>query len=172
MHRFDGTNTTGVYRIKMFFYFFTEESRQTCYPCPLNNAWKDKVMEAASNVLVLVISTSTRSSTSALDMMPTAVDTGDTGEQEDVDEESPSKQQRVDGCDVGPLFQSCSYWPDSPEAYHLFKPRSESVSRRIGACFNGLQEHCKLLGIWRLSAVISFKSPISSQPHILDRGHL
>ena len=40
MQRFDGTNTKGVYRIKfqkMCFYFFTEESRQTCYPCPLNN---------------------------------------------------------------------------------------------------------------------------------------
>ena len=91
-------------------------------------------MEAALNVLV-VLSTSTRSSTAPPDIMTTAVDTGDTGEHdEDVDEVSPIKRQRVGGCAVGPLFQSCSYWPDSPaEAYHLFKPRRiESVSIDVG----------------------------------------
>jgi hypothetical protein len=56
MHRFDGSNTTGVFRIKFqksFYYCFTDRSRQIRYPCPLNNAWKEKVIEAAANVLVV-----------------------------------------------------------------------------------------------------------------------
>jgi hypothetical protein len=56
MHQFDGSNTTGVFRITFqnkFFYFFTQESRQVSYPVPLNSVCKDKVMEAAANVLVI-----------------------------------------------------------------------------------------------------------------------
>ena len=33
------------------FYFFTKASKQICHPRQLNNAWKDKVMEEASNVV-------------------------------------------------------------------------------------------------------------------------
>jgi hypothetical protein len=56
MSRFDGSNTTGVFRVTFqnkFFYYFTQESNQVRYPVPLNGAWKDKVMAAASNVLVI-----------------------------------------------------------------------------------------------------------------------
>ena len=45
---------------------------------------------------------------------------------EDEEEVSPQKRQRVDGYPVGP--STCSYWPKSPEAYQLFKPRREYVS--------------------------------------------
>ncbi|KAI2489380.1 hypothetical protein MHU86_25204 [Fragilaria crotonensis] len=66
MQRFDGSNMTGVFRItfqKKFFYFFTEESKQIRYPFPLNNAWKERVMDAAANVLAIP-STRSRPSTS------------------------------------------------------------------------------------------------------------
>lgn len=38
MHQFDGSSTTGVFRVtykNKFYYYFTEESRQVRYPCPL-----------------------------------------------------------------------------------------------------------------------------------------
>ena len=41
-------------------------------------------------------------------------------------EVSPQKCQLVDGYPAGP--STCSYWPKSPEAYQLFKPRIEYVS--------------------------------------------
>jgi hypothetical protein len=56
MHQFDGSNTTGVFRITFqnkIFNFFTQESRQASYPLLLNSVWKDNLMEAAADVLVI-----------------------------------------------------------------------------------------------------------------------
>ena len=56
MTRFDGTNPTGVFRVKyarQYFYYFTEKQRQIEYPTPLNNSWKDRVLQAAENALVI-----------------------------------------------------------------------------------------------------------------------
>ena len=56
MQQFDGSNATGVFRITFqnkFYYYFTKESRQASYPFPLNSAWKDKIIEAAANVLAI-----------------------------------------------------------------------------------------------------------------------
>ena len=50
MTRFDGTNPTGVFRVKyarQYFYYFTEKQRQVEYPAPLNNTWKDRVLQSA-----------------------------------------------------------------------------------------------------------------------------
>ena len=128
MHQFDGSNTTGVFRItfqKTSFYYFAEESRQVWYPFSINIAWKEnKVMEAASNVLVI---SSTRSHRAAPITITTAVDTGDTEEQ-DVEEESPRKCPRVGEDHIAGVADLASglgglYWPCSPEAYQLFKPK-------------------------------------------------
>ncbi len=128
MHRFDGSNTTGVFRItfqKTFFYYFDEDSRQVGYPFPLNSAAsKEKVMEGASNVLVIP---STRSHRAAPITITTAVDTGDTEEQ-NVEEESPRKRPRVGEDHIARVADLASglggsYWPCSPEAYQLFKPK-------------------------------------------------
>ena len=127
MHQFDGSNMSGVFRItfqKTFFYNFAEESRQVWYPFPLNSAWKEKVMEAAANVLVIP-STTTRSQRAAPITMMTAVDTGDT-EEHNVEEESPRKRPGVGEHHIAGVANSTSgldglYWPCSPEAYQLFK---------------------------------------------------
>jgi hypothetical protein len=56
MLHFDGTNNTGVFRVcfqKQFYYFITERKKQVPYPAPLDAAWKDRVLAAAANVLVI-----------------------------------------------------------------------------------------------------------------------
>jgi hypothetical protein len=56
MLHFDGTNNTGVFRVcfqKKFYYFFTERTKQVPYPAPLDVAWKERVLAAAANVLVI-----------------------------------------------------------------------------------------------------------------------
>jgi hypothetical protein len=56
MTRFDGTNQTGVFQIKyakQYFYLLTEEKKQVPYPSPLNRTWKEQVLQAAANVLVV-----------------------------------------------------------------------------------------------------------------------
>ena len=45
MVRFDGTNQTGVFRVKyawQYFYYFTEKHWQIEDPTPLSNTWKDR----------------------------------------------------------------------------------------------------------------------------------
>jgi hypothetical protein len=120
MHRFDGSNTTGVFRIKFqksFYYCFTDKSRQIKYPCPLNNAWKEKVIEAAANVLVVP---STRARPTSTVDSSVHVSRADADANEG-DQESPNKRQRVHNVAAGAF----AYWPESPEAYHLFRPRRE-----------------------------------------------
>jgi hypothetical protein len=86
---------------------------------------EEKVLEIAANALAIP---STRARPSTVD--PTTVlcesvsgeDNADASEQE-----SPNKRQRVNAvaaCNPA----ACSYWPKSPEAYQLFKPRREFVS--------------------------------------------
>jgi hypothetical protein len=57
MLHFDGTNKTGVFRVKFhqqFFYYFTERGKQVpYYPSPLDAAWKGRVLAAAANVLII-----------------------------------------------------------------------------------------------------------------------
>jgi hypothetical protein len=55
MSAFDGSNQSGTFRISylhQFYYFFTEEKRKATNPRPLNRAWKERVLEMASNVLL------------------------------------------------------------------------------------------------------------------------
>jgi hypothetical protein len=53
---FDGTNKMGVFRVKLhqqFYYYFTERGKQVPYPSPLDAAWKERVLAAAANVLIV-----------------------------------------------------------------------------------------------------------------------
>ena len=123
MTRFDGSNATGVFRINyqhQYFYYFTEETRQVDYPSPLNGTWKERVLQYAANVLVIP---STRGRPSTVENAPVLPTTrvGHSGTNEN-ENESPKKRQRVDNV-VG---SSCLYWPESPEAYQLFRPREYS----------------------------------------------
>ena len=71
MSRFDGSNHTGVFYVRFQhrqYYYFTEEKRQVSYPSPLNRAWKDRVLEAAANVLSIP---STGARPAAITKMPT-----------------------------------------------------------------------------------------------------
>ncbi|KAI2513104.1 hypothetical protein MHU86_1396 [Fragilaria crotonensis] len=104
------------------------KTRQVAYPVPLNNAWKEKVLEVAANVLVIP-STRARPEVAASPPISGATATADnvgmTLDEPEVDsvdpdssdtlEESPCKRQR--------LHDMSAYWPRSPEAYHLFRPR-------------------------------------------------
>ena len=119
MTRFDGTNQTGVFRVKyarQYFYYFTEKNRQIEYPFPLNNTWKDRVLQAAANVLVIP-STRARpaiSSTAILHDNDSTIE-GD---------ESPNKRPRIEE-----RTTTMSYWPDSPEARQVFRPRTMRTMR-------------------------------------------
>jgi hypothetical protein len=166
MHQFDGSNTTGVFRIKFqktFFYYFAEEIRQFWYPLHLNNAWKEKVMEAASNVLVIP---NTRSHRAASITVTTAVDIGDTEEQ-DVEEESPKKHPRVGEdhivgvADLTSGRQGGSYWPCSPEAYQPFKPKKICAQ---------LNYKCEISGNDNFDSETSMKS-VKMQILLLQSAH-
>ncbi|KAI2492026.1 hypothetical protein MHU86_22522 [Fragilaria crotonensis] len=124
MTRFDGSNATGVFHINyqhQYFYYFTDETRQVAYPRPLNGTWKERVLQHAANVLVIP---STRGRPSTVENAPvlptTRVGHPGTNENENA---SPLKRQRVDNVAQSP---SCLYWPESPEAYQLFRPREYS----------------------------------------------
>jgi hypothetical protein len=92
---------------------------------PLNNAWKEKVVEAASNVL-LIPSTRARPAATSVPCCSTDNNVSNTSYEPEIDssvepdsatlEESPSKRQRL-------LETSAYCWPKSPEAYYLFRPR-------------------------------------------------
>ena len=117
MTRFDGTNQTGVFRVKyarQYFYYFTEKQRQVAYPAPLNNIWKDRVLQAAVNVLVIP-STRARPAISSTNLQhdDSIISEGD---------ESPNKRRRIE--ESTQLQSLLSYWPDSPEARQVFRPRS------------------------------------------------
>ncbi len=56
MTHFDCTNQCGLFRVnfqRQFYYYYAQKMRQVPYPMPLNNAWKEKVIEAAVNVLLI-----------------------------------------------------------------------------------------------------------------------
>jgi hypothetical protein len=56
MSRFDGSNQTGVFHVRyrhQQFYYFTDETRQAIYPSTSNQAWKERVLEVATNVLAI-----------------------------------------------------------------------------------------------------------------------
>jgi hypothetical protein len=89
---------------------------------PLNNAWKEKVVEAAADVLVIP-STRARPLAAAVPCCSTD-NVSMTIYEPEIDfvepdsailKEFPSKRQR--------LLESSAYWPNSPEAYYLFRPR-------------------------------------------------
>jgi hypothetical protein len=111
MSRFDGSNTTGVFRVRYChqqFYYFTEETKQTLYPRPLKLAWKERVLEVASNALTIPSTRAQPCTSSMNDSTPAAIRARNaylTGEDEE--EVSPQKRQRVDGNPVGP--STCSY---------------------------------------------------------------
>jgi hypothetical protein len=81
MDRFDGTNPTGIFRVrfqKKFYYMLTDPFEQADYPCPLDIKWKDSVISVAMEVMSAIVIT--RSSVSSLfsvmtlkDKLPTAV---------------------------------------------------------------------------------------------------
>ena len=130
MSRFDGSNQTGVFHVRYShqqFYYFTEEGKQAVYPVPLNRAWKEKVMEYASSVLVIP-STRARPGGS-FDPAPAVIAAATVrGSNADSNEDhegqpSPSKRHRTNTTTIS--SHSRSYWPCSPEAYHLFRPTNK-----------------------------------------------
>jgi hypothetical protein len=145
MTRFDGTNQSGMFRVcyqKQFFYYFTEKKRQVYYPFPLDKAWKERAEQAAVNALSIPL---TRGRPPAAESTQTTSDNQEVPENNDLQptigdiSEPPNKLQRTDSSVGGGISStSCSYWPSSPEAYYLFKPRAgtgetpqEAVERRI-----------------------------------------
>ena len=125
MTRFDGSNPTGVFRINyqhQYFYYFTEETRQVAYPSPLNGTWKERVLQNAANVLVIPSTRGRPSTVKNAPVMPTTTVVHLPGTDEN-DTESPNKRQRIEDNVAG---LSCLYWPESPEAYQLFRPRDYS----------------------------------------------
>ena len=68
MNWFDGTNTTGVFRVvsgsKMvkMYYYVTEPGKQVSYPCPLDSDWKTCVAAAGEQALILPVASETDTS--------------------------------------------------------------------------------------------------------------
>jgi hypothetical protein len=125
MLRFDGSNNTGVFRVTYqhrHYYYLTKETEQAVYPSPLNRAWKERVLEMASNVLVIP---STRARPSSIEVSTT--DDATITEQHDEQPQS-NKRPRLE---IEPQPQEPQqYWPDSPEARQVFKPITACNSRR------------------------------------------
>jgi len=66
IERFDGTNTTGVFRVtfqKEKYYYVTNQNAQVLYPNPLDKEWKADALAAAKDVLRM---RATRSNSSAV----------------------------------------------------------------------------------------------------------
>ncbi|KAI2501687.1 hypothetical protein MHU86_12755 [Fragilaria crotonensis] len=125
MLRFDGSNNTGVFRVTYqhrHYYYLTKETEQAVYPSPLNRAWKERVLEMASNVLVFP---STRARPSSIEVSTT--DDATITEQHD---EQPRSNKRP-RLEIEPQPQEPQqYWPDSPEARQVFKPITACNNRR------------------------------------------
>ena len=142
MTHFDGTNQSGMFRVcyqKQFFYYFTEKKRQVNYPFPLDKAWKERAEQAAVNALSIPW---TRGRPPASSESQEVVENGKLLQTiGNSSEPPPNKVPRTDATSSaggGISSCSCSYWPSSPEAYYLFKPRADSgetpqeaVERRI-----------------------------------------
>ena len=79
-----------------FFYHFADKKKQVAYPVPLDNEWKEKVIEAAKNVLCIP-ATRARPRASSTTSTDSTVGANDHEEIPDTDQiESPSKRQRQD----------------------------------------------------------------------------
>ncbi|KAI2498084.1 hypothetical protein MHU86_16394 [Fragilaria crotonensis] len=125
MSRFDGSNQSGVFRINynhQHFYYLTNETRRVSYPYPLNKkAWKERVLETASNALVIP---STRARPAVT--LATHVDTTESTNVDDEcaeainEQPSPQKRPRLEHREEDSV--PMSHWPDSPEACRLFRP--------------------------------------------------
>jgi hypothetical protein len=66
IERFDGSNTTGVFRVtfqKQKYYYVTNQNAQVSYPKPLDSEWKGNVLAGAKDVLRM---RATRSNSSAV----------------------------------------------------------------------------------------------------------
>ena len=123
MSRFDGSNTTGIFRVTFqhrHFYYLTLETKQAVYPSPLNKAWSEKVQEVAANVLIIP---STRARPATVDSVTVLLATSnqESANGEEREEQSDSKRQRMESLRV-----SLSYWPSSHEACQLFLPNSRN----------------------------------------------
>ena len=151
MMRFDGSNLTGCFRVtyrRQFFYYLTHKTRQVAYPSPLNSAWEQRALQAGVTALAIpstrarpcysTIDTS-HSCTTANDTQPSsALIVSETTSVVDITNtsanEPPNKRQRV-----------ASYWPESPEAYQLFKPPSGTTSAIGENPQEALERRIKLL---------------------------
>jgi hypothetical protein len=128
MTHFDGTDQCGMFRVnfqRQFYCLYAQTMRQVAYPMPLNNAWKEKVVEAAANVL-MIPSTRARPAAAAVPICSPTDNVSITRYEPEIDssvepdsailKELPSKRQR--------LLEILSYWwPKSAEAYYMFRPR-------------------------------------------------
>ncbi len=88
-------------------------------------------MDVAANVLVIPRTRLRPTTTNDNVMMASAVDTeGTGGNEESIKESSPNKRPRiVDNLEIAEA--SCttrSYWPCSPEAYQVFRPKKQGAS--------------------------------------------
>ena len=125
MLRFDGSNQTGMFRVSFqhrHYYYLTQEMKQAMYPSPLNMAWKDRVLEIASNALICP---STKAQPAATADLTTVLATSVNGyaDANQDEDEVQKKRQRLESA-----ASSCSYWPASPEAYQPFR-RGQASSR-------------------------------------------
>ncbi|KAI2490129.1 hypothetical protein MHU86_24458 [Fragilaria crotonensis] len=104
MSRFDGTNTTGIFRLtfqQKKFYIVTDKNTQVPYPVPLDGSWKDRVLAVAKNVFN---PPATRSSPSN-DLQPQAVPSKrqKTGNHDAVSIPMPLLQMNHDAASIGAL---------------------------------------------------------------------
>ena len=118
-----GSNNTGVFCVKYqktLYYFVTEQNKQVPYLFPLlYDKWKESVCTTiAKTILHIIPATRSRPGNETA------------GPNDDVQqiEGSPSKRQRTkEPQEAKQIF----YWPDSPEAYQLFKPRRQGVTSAV-----------------------------------------
>ena len=98
---------------KTLYYFVTERNKQVLYPFPLDDKWKESVCEVAKTILHIPATRSRPGNEAGLD--------------DDIQQtqDSPSKRQHTEEPQEA---KQISYWPDSPEAYQLFRPRQGVTS--------------------------------------------
>jgi hypothetical protein len=131
MSRFDGSNQSRVFRIiynHQFFYYLTNETRQVSYPYPLNKAWKERVLAVASNALVIPLKRARPGTLATHDVvLNTITESTNDDDGADASDEQPSPQKRPRLEQTQEDVASISYWPDSPEARQLFRPRRRAL---------------------------------------------
>ena len=151
--RCDGLNQSGIFRVSFqhcHYYYLTQETEQVMYPSPLDRAWKERMHQIAASEL-LIPSTSARPA--AMSMISTtdttAENIGDAtngapagGTVEEEEGSSPFKRQKQTD---SRRTSTTSYWPYSPEAHHLFRPRRGGGTSVAGVtvCNESPQEAAK-----------------------------